>query len=77
MKNLFTFDEFLNESTTELTISLSKSAAISMERDLKANGVKFEKKTPTVFIMDDSPKARTAIRLVRERFGTKSIIVKQ
>jgi len=60
---------------TELIIKLANNAAASMARDLKANGVKFLKERPTVFRMDDSPKARTAIRLVKERFGTKAIIV--
>lgn len=75
MIKLLTFDEFLNESSSTLTVKLTKSAADSMEKDLKANGVKFTKERPTVFVMDDSPKARTAIRLVKERFGTKAIIV--
>ena len=60
---------------TELTIKLTSAAAASMQRDLKANGVKFAKVSPTVFRTDDTPKARTAIRLVKERFGTKAIIV--
>jgi hypothetical protein len=46
-----------------------------MEWDLKANGVKFIKERPTVFVMDDSPKARTAIQLVKERFGVRAIKV--
>jgi hypothetical protein len=58
-----------------LTIKLTNNAAASMARDLKANGVKFTKERPTVFRMDDSPKARIAIRLVKERFGTRAIIV--
>jgi hypothetical protein len=59
----------------QLIIKLANNAAASMARDLKANGVKFLKERPTVFRMDDSPKARTAIRLVKERFGTRAIIV--
>jgi hypothetical protein len=60
---------------TELNVKLTSAAAASMQRDLKANGVKFAKVSPTVFRIDDTPKARTAIRLVKERFGSKAIIV--
>jgi hypothetical protein len=75
MKHVNTFESFLNEANKSLTVKLTKTAADSMERDLKANGVEFTKESPTVFVMDDSPKARTAIRLVKERFGTRAIIV--
>jgi hypothetical protein len=75
MKNLPTFEEFLNESSSSITVKLTSLAAASMEKDLKANGVKFTKERPTVFVMDDSPKARTAIQLVKEHFGLRSIIV--
>jgi hypothetical protein len=78
MIKLLSFEDFLNENVSnKLTVKLTTAAANSMEKDLKANGVKFTKEKPTIFVMDDSPKARTAIRLVKERFGMKSIIVEQ
>jgi predicted transcriptional regulator len=76
MKNILTFEDYINESTGKLRVILTTKAAASMEKDLKANGVEFTKEKPTIFIMDDSPKARTAIMLVKQRFGMKSIIVK-
>lgn len=78
MIKLLSFEDFLNENVlNKITVKLTKAAADSMEKDLKANGVKFTKDRPTVFVIDDSPKARTAIMLVKQRFGTKSIIVEQ
>jgi hypothetical protein len=78
MKHVHTFESFLSENTSDtITVTLTKSAADSMERDLKANGVKYTKVKPTVFEVENSGKARTAIRLVKERFGTRAIIVKE
>ncbi len=68
----------LNEtqaSPSMLTVYLTRPAADSMKRDLKANGVKFKEITPTRFEMEETAKARLAIKLVKERFGVHAIKV--
>jgi hypothetical protein len=58
-----------------LQIYLTQTAAKSFIKDLKANGCIYKQTSKTGFIVSDTPKIRTAILLVKERFGTRSIIV--
>jgi hypothetical protein len=78
MRHIHTFESFLSEanaSSSTLTVYLTNAAADSMKRDLIANGVKFKEITPTRFEMEETAKARLAIKLVKERFGTRAIKV--
>lgn len=58
-----------------LSIQLTQKASVSFIKDLKANGCKFRAITKTHYNVEDTGKIRTAIRLVKERFGIRSIIV--
>lgn len=77
MKHLQSFIDFINENDEEqqLTIRLSSKAVSSFEKDLKGNGIKYTKIKPTVFSVSDTSKSKMAIKMVKERFGTSSIIV--
>jgi hypothetical protein len=55
-------------------ISTLKQAIPSLLRDLHANGITYQSTDrPTQLLIEDTPKGRTAIRLVKERFGLQSI----
>ena len=56
-------------------IQLSFTAHTSFVKDLKANGIKFHPITKCSLIVANSPKVRTAIGLVKERFGIQSIYI--
>jgi hypothetical protein len=56
-------------------IQLSFNAHSSFVKDLKDNGIKFSSITKTSLIVANSPKVRTAIQLVKERFGVNSIYI--
>jgi hypothetical protein len=58
-----------------LQIQLSFPAYESFYNDLKMNGIKFTCLTRSSFVMDNTPKVQMAIKLVKERFGEKSIYV--
>jgi len=90
MKHLHTFESFVNEAklpsislsklselpeNTLVKVSLSQAAADSIKRDLKANGVKHEEESKTIILMNNTPKARTAIKLAIERFGIRSVMI--
>ena len=90
MKHLHTFESFVNEAklpsislsklselpeNTLVKVSLSQTAADSIKRDLKANGVKHEEESKTIILMNNTPKARTAIKLAIERFGIRSVMI--
>ena len=76
MKHIHTFESFLNEASAEkITVKLSARAAKSMGKELNDNGVKYTLIRPTVFELDDTPKARMAIKLAKERFGAQDVIV--
>ena len=75
MKHVKTFESYLNEdSKNKITVRLSTKAAQSIVRELNDNGVKFTMIRPTVLELEDSPKARMAIKLAKERFGSQNVI---
>jgi hypothetical protein len=60
-----------------LEITLTQTASKSFIKDLRANGIAFQGQVKTTFyFLEDSGKLQMAIRMVKERFGTRSIIVK-
>jgi hypothetical protein len=56
-------------------IQLSRIAHVSFVTDLRNNGVKFTPITQCSLIVTNTPKVRTAIQLVKERFGVSSIYI--
>jgi hypothetical protein len=54
---------------------LTDHAKQSFIKDLKMNGIKYQTKGWYI-IVDNTPKTRMAIQLVKERFSFNSIIVK-
>ena len=56
-------------------IQLSRIAHVSFVTDLRNNGVKFTPITQCSLIVANTPKVRTAIQLVKERFGVQSIYI--
>jgi hypothetical protein len=59
-----------------MTILTTRKAVPSLIKDLNANGIKYQKLTETSFNIEDTGKGRMAVRMVKERFGMKSIIEK-
>jgi hypothetical protein len=60
----------------EQIITLTFTASKSFLKDLKANNIPFYSNTLTSYIVQDSPKVKMAIQMVKERFGSNSITVK-
>ncbi len=58
-----------------LTVFLTKSSVRSFTHDLKVNGVPYFYTSGTRVRVEPSPKVNLAIRLVKERFGIRSIKV--
>ena len=58
-----------------LQIQLSYTAAKSFVTDLKNNGIKYSEITKTSFVMNETPKVKMAIQMVKERFGIQSIYI--
>jgi hypothetical protein len=52
---------------------LTSNAMGSLLHDLKTNGVVFALPKRTEIFIEDTPKGRLSIKLVKERFGVKSI----
>lgn len=78
MKHLNTFEIFLNENANKkITVSLAYSAVKSFKKDLDGNKIPYTVVRPTVFELEDTPKARTAIQMAKERFGMQSVLVKE
>lgn len=78
MKHIHTFEDFLNESANKkITVSLASSAVKSFQKDLDANKIPYTVVRPTVFELEDTPKARTAIQEAKGRFGMQSVLVKE
>jgi hypothetical protein len=79
MKHIKLFEEFINESQelqeSYLTVKLSYDAAKSFQKELDTNKIKYSKLKPTVFAVEDTPKANMAIRLTKERFNSNEILV--
>ena len=61
------------ETAKTLRISLNYSASKSFIADLKRNNIPFFYVSPTTFVMENSPKVRMTIQLVKERFGSTCI----
>ena len=78
MKNLHTFESFLNENASKkITVSLTSSAVKSFKKDLDSNKISYTVVRPTVFELEDTPKARMAIQEAKGRFGMQSVLVKE
>lgn len=78
MKRLHTFESFLNEGADKkITVSVTSSAVGSFQKDLDANNIPYTVVRPTVFELEDTPKARTAIKEAKGRFGMQSVLVKE
>ena len=59
-----------------LQITLSQKALSSFIKDLRANKIAFQGQVKnTLFFLEDSPKLQMAIRMVKERFGIRSILI--
>jgi len=56
-------------------IQLTAKAHASFVRDLRNNGVLFSPITKCSLVVANTPKARQAIQLVKERFGIQSIYI--
>ena len=56
-------------------IQLSSKSRDSFITDLRNNGIKYESITQWSLIVSNTPKVRTAIKLVKERFGISSIYI--
>ena len=65
-----------NEESKKLTISGIEKAISMLKSELKNNGVKFETDGNKVMV-DDSPKAKMAIKMVKERVGMQSIKINE
>ncbi len=61
---------------SRLRVLITEGARESFINDLKGNGIPYEAVGYTLFI-PNSPKGRMAVRMVRERYGAGSIIVKE
>jgi hypothetical protein len=78
MKHIQTFKSFLNENTNKkITVSLSSSVVKSFKKDLDGNKITYTLVRPTVFELEDTPKARMAIKDAKGRFGMQSVLVKE
>ena len=56
-------------------IQLSRIAHESFVKDLRNNSIEFSSITKTSLIVSNTAKVRTAIQLVKERFGVQSIYI--
>jgi hypothetical protein len=65
-----------NEESKKLTISGTEKAMSMLKSELKNNSVKFETDGNKVMV-DDSPKAKMAIKMVKERVGMQSIKINE
>jgi hypothetical protein len=65
-----------NEESKKLTISGIDKAILMLKSELKNNGVKFETDGNKVMV-DDSPKAKMAMKMVKERVGMQSIKINE
>ena len=59
-----------------LKVFTIQKAIPSLTKDLKVNGIKYEMLSIASLHIEDTPKGRTAIKLVRERFGLQSISIR-
>jgi len=59
----------------KLQILITEAAKKSFFKDLNMNAIPFQQKE-IYLIVDNTPKVRMAIQMVKERFGSNSIITK-
>jgi len=59
-----------------IIVQLTFTAAKSFQKDLKANNIPYHSNTLTAYILNESPKVKMAIQMVKERFGSSAITVK-
>ena len=59
-----------------MTFIVANKAVKSLIKDLKGNGISHKVISPSRILVDDSPKVQMAYRMVKERFGQDSIILK-
>ena len=61
-----------------LKITLTYKAAQSFQKDLRTNAIDYQFQVRTTYyFLEDSPKLRMAIQLVKGRFGSPAIKVTQ
>ena len=65
----------METSIRTFQIQLSSIAHTSFINELTSNGVKFSPITRFSLIVSNTPKVRTAIQLVKERFGRDCIYI--
>ena len=65
----------MESSIRTFQIQLSSISRDSFVNDLRNNGVKYDSITQWSLIVANTPKVRTAIQLVKERFGVNSIYI--
>lgn len=58
------------------TVVLSQKAKHSFVRDLKLNGIQYREGLGNMYVVQECPKVRMAIRMVKERHGARAIHVK-
>jgi hypothetical protein len=60
-----------------IVVTLTDAAAKSFQKDLRANAIAYQGQVGTsYYFLENSPKLRMAIQLVKERFGSRAITVK-
>lgn len=78
MNNFLTVKEFLNENASKkITVNLTSAAVKSFKKDLDGNKISYKIIRPTLFELEDTPKARMAIQEAKGRFGMQSVLVKE
>ena len=61
-----------------IRVILTKTAFTFFMKELKANNIPIQSRTrTTIYFTKELPKLKMAIRMVRERFGSRSIIVRE
>lgn len=65
----------METSIRTFQIQLSSKSHESFITDLRNNGIKFTYITRFSLIVSNTPKVRTAIQLVKERFGRECIYI--
>ena len=65
----------METSIRTFQIQLSSKSCDSFINDLKGNGIEFLSITRFSLIVSNTPKVRTAIQLVKERFGRECIYI--
>ena len=59
-----------------LEITVTQKALSSFITDLRSNGIAYQGQVRnTLYFLEDSPKLQMAIRMVKERFGTRAISI--